>query len=389
LPGFGHWHKIKNVRGRAGAPSTESDTTMNRFCLTVLALLLLIVGAAAAQEFGSEPVSAGSITRLVPAQTVEFADAPVEAGDLINGWFALSSDGSHLVSMNRAGGLVLWDADGRWLDTYSIRGADGQPATVLDAAFSVDDSRVVSLHSDGAGYTIAVRDLADGALTLIPFPNAPDVPMTVWLDQSLPAVWLEVITADPRQPPYVLRLPLEQEGGPAVVQLPSGPEADPDAVVRIGRIAPPLAITSSAAGVVKLWNLQTGDVTAQVELGEVPSFGRVNELIGTHLAWRDNESQALHLLDFSTDQDRRVAALDGAYAQAILLSPAADVIVAVNLDLQPVVVAWDAATGVRYDLGEYHACGRTPDMVRLSRDGTTLVIGCDDGFEWWRVTGGG
>jgi hypothetical protein len=83
-----------------------------------------------------------------------------------------------------------------------------------------------------------------------------------------------------------------------------------------------------------------------------------------------------------------VAALDGAYAQAILLSPAADVILAVNLDLQPVVVAWDAATGTRYDLGEYRTCGRTPDMVRLSRDGSTLVIGCDTGFEWWRVSGG-
>jgi WD40 repeat protein len=361
---------------------------MTRYLALLVLMALLIAGTAAAQDSPSAPVSADNITRLQPVQTVEFADAPASAGDLINGWFALSSDGERLVSMNRAGGLVLWDADGRWLDTYSISGADSQPATVLDAAFSADDSRVVSLHSDGAGYTIAVRALDDGALTLIPFPNAPDVPMAVWMDESLPAVWLEVITADPRQPPYVLRLPLEQAGGPSVVQLPSGPEADPDAVVRIGRIAPPLAITSSAAGVVKLWNLQTGDAAAQVELGEVPSFGRVNELTGTHLAWRDNESRALHLLDFSSGQDRRVAALDGAYAQAILLSPAADVILAVNLDLQPVVVAWDAATGTRYDLGEYRTCGRTPDMVRLSRDGSTLVIGCDTGFEWWRVSGG-
>jgi hypothetical protein len=60
----------------------------------------------------------------------------------------------------------------------------------------------------------------------------------------------------------------------------------------------------------------------------------------------------------------------------------------VDVDDEPVVVAWDVATGQQYHLGTYRQCNRPPDMARLSEDGTTLVIACDTGLDIWRVTNG-
>ncbi|MFW5691150.1 MAG: hypothetical protein ACOCXZ_01505 [Chloroflexota bacterium] len=50
------------------------------------------------------------------------------------------------------------------------------------------------------------------------------------------------------------------------------------------------------------------------------------------------------------------------------------------------MIAWIVETGERIDLGTYRECSRQPDMVRLSTDGTTLVIGCDTGLDVWRVS---
>jgi hypothetical protein len=81
-----------------------------------------------------------------------------------------------------------------------------------------------------------------------------------------------------------------------------------------------------------------------------------------------------------------VAALGGDYVQWFFLTPAADVILAVNRDFDPVVLAWAVDSGRALDLGPYRPCTRPqPDMARLSADGTTLVIGCDTGLDIWRV----
>ena len=69
----------------------------------------------------------------------------------------------------------------------------------------------------------------------------------------------------------------------------------------------------------------------------------------------------------------------------LLLNSSASVIIGINVDLKPVVVAWNVVTGERIELGEYRSCDRQPDMVRLSVDDTTLVIGCDTGMDIWRV----
>ena len=108
-------------------------------------------------------------------------------------------------------------------------------------------------------------------------------------------------------------------------------------------------------------------------------------LDGRYFAWRDGESKALHLLDFETGKDRVIALLGGVYIPFLLLNFSASVIIGVNVDLKPIVIAWDTKTGEQLTLGEYRSCSRQPDMVRLSSDNTTVVIGCDKGFDIWRI----
>ena len=103
------------------------------------------------------------------------------------------------------------------------------------------------------------------------------------------------------------------------------------------------------------------------------------------LAWRDPDYQELHLLELTTGEDRLVAPLDGAYINYILVTPDADVILGVHVGAEPIVAAWAAATGERFDLGAYRECSRTPDMARLSGNAAVLVIGCDTGVDIWRV----
>ena len=167
-------------------------------------------------------------------------------------------------------------------------------------------------------------------------------------------------------------------------ELPSGPENDPDSFMRIGRIDPPLAITATKDALLKRWNLETGEVTASVQLDSLPAAGQVNA-DGSYFAWVDQKFEALHLLNFESKVDLVIAPLGGTYIPFLLLSAKADVIIGVNVGLEPDVVAWDIATGERIDLGNYRACNRQPDMVRLSKDGSTLVIGCDTGLDIWRV----
>jgi hypothetical protein len=136
---------------------------------------------------------------------------------------------------------------------------------------------------------------------------------------------------------------------------------------------------------VKRWNLEMDAPTATVELGSLPGVGQVNAS-GRYFVWGDAESTHLFLLDFETGENRLIAPLDGTYIPFLLLGVNADVAIGVNVGLEPTIVAWDTMTGERYDLGEYRTCNRQPDMVRLSRDGTTLVIGCDTGLDIWRIT---
>ncbi|MFP4323556.1 MAG: hypothetical protein ACLFTK_13975 [Anaerolineales bacterium] len=165
-------------------------------------------------------------------------------------------------------------------------------------------------------------------------------------------------------------------------------------VVRIGRVPLPLAVTAQEDGQVTRWNLAEGTPTATANAGDIAVFGAINisgnpfaPESGTHLAWRDPTSQALHLLDFQTGQNQTLAALDGDYIAHIQVARGADVVFGIDpASARGTISAWTVPDGTRYDLGAFRACTRQqPDMARVSPDGTALVIGCDEGLDIWRV----
>lgn len=253
-----------------------------------------------------------------------------------------------------------------------------------DAAFSPDGSLLASLHSDVEGYIAAARDMTTGEIVTLPFHENGDAPYAIWVEASNEALWLEVLPLDPETAPYVVRLPLDGGDSESFASVASNPSA----IVRIGRIPPPLAVTASVDGLVSLFDLERAELVASAQVDGVPQFGRINELGGNmYLAWSDSSAESLHLLNFATGEDRVVAPLEGAYIQAVLLAPAGDVILGVNVDFEPIILAWLSETGERIDLGAYRECSRTPDMARLSTDGRTLAVGCDTGLEFWRVGG--
>jgi hypothetical protein len=92
-------------------------------------------------------------------------------------------------------------------------------------------------------------------------------------------------------------------------------------------------------------------------------------------------------MNFATGDDKVVTQLEGLYIPFLFVNAQADIILGVNVDDQPVVNAWIAASGERLPLGLYRQCNRPPDMVKLSADSTTLIIGCDTGLDIWRGQG--
>ncbi len=339
----------------------------------------------------TEVMNAENIERLESVSRIDYAALSGEVGRIELGWFALSADGERLVVRNRDNELLVLDARGQVLDRYSVPGRDGLPATVLDADFDATGDTLASVHLDGMGYDVAYRQINYQHLQYFRFETS-DAPLRIWFDEQ---VWLEVSPNDPREGRYVERLlpgaldqyqPGATLSGDEVSTILSGPENDPGAFLRIGRIKAPLAVTTSQEGALKRWNLEAGEVTATAQVDSLPGAGQLNAS-GRYFVWRDAESNDLYVLDFETGDNRLIAPLNGAYVPFLLLTPDADAAIGVNVGLEPVVAAWDTATGEQYDLGEYRTCGRQPDMVRLSQDGTTLVIGCDTGLDIWRIAG--
>lgn len=358
-----------------------------------LTLSLVMIVPTAAQPENPPVITAETIANLQPvSQTVwELPDAQA----IPSGWFNLSPDGWTLVAGRGIAGATVWDvASGVFLSAYglNLENDPSAPPNLIDARFSPDSARVIALH--GAPYPdwpygVFVTEVSTGEMSALVIPADYGYPFRVWFDAEAPDryVWLEFQPDlfDPnigaRQ---VGKFDLTEVESPIIV--PSGPENDPDSIVRIGRIPAPLAITATEAGVVKLWDLQTNSVSEQVTLPVAPTFGRVNETEGVHFVWRDGASDSLHLLDFETGADVYIDKLNGDYIQALMISPSADVIIAVHRAETPSVSAWVVSTGEYLDLGLYwDACSRVPDMVALSDDGTRLVIGCDAGFEVWQV----
>ncbi|MBI1279457.1 MAG: hypothetical protein GC179_15110 [Anaerolineaceae bacterium] len=344
--------------------------------------------SATAQD--SNVITSENFRQLHSVSQINFVDWKAQVGTIENGWFTLNRDGSRIALMTRTGEVVIGDDSGNVVDQYSIPGGDDLPTSVQDVAFRVGYPVVVSVHTEGGAYYIAYRNYEVHQTEYFRFDTA-DVPLRIWDNGS---TWLEVSPADYTRSRYVQVFnPSEYEGSrinevlpPDLVhQFPSGPENDPDAFLRIGRIDPPMAITVSQDLIVKRWNLENGKVDATAPLSELPGAGQLS-YDGRYFTWRDGPSKALHLLDFTSGIDRMITVLEGKYIPFLLLNSSASVIIGVNVDLKSFVVAWDVQTGELAALGDYRSCSRQPDMVRLSDDSTTLVVGCDTGLDIWRVS---
>ncbi|MBK8135844.1 MAG: hypothetical protein IPK52_08400 [Chloroflexi bacterium] len=360
-----------------------------RFRVLFLMLLAVVAGSAARAQDAPTPISAGSVRELALARTVRYADfAPFPDGDAaqpLSGWFTLSPDGTKVAFVIH-GGVRIIRVDGAQIPDV---GWTRSEATVIDAHWDDASQRLAVIYQDADGYALSLwSEAATTTLTV----NEVGVPVRVWFDAEIPDyVWIEVTPApeDPDRSGFqVVRLDLSDPQNDAPLTLPTGPEHDFDSLVRIGRIPAPLAITATFTGAARRWDLQTGEITAEVELPATPTFGRVNETNGVEFAWRDEASTALHLLNFETGADKIIAPLDGDYIQALLLTPDASVILAVHRGDTPDLTAWITASGEEVALGRYDTsvCSRVPDMVQLARNGSRLVIGCDGGYQVWEIS---
>jgi WD40 repeat protein len=375
-----------------------------RIGILLVLIVMLASPASAKDEFGRPPliIDATNIGQLQSVKVIDFSGVLNDLGKFDIGWFVLSDNGNYVATYNHSQDVFLLDTLGNVVEKYSILGEEGLKAEFIDARFVAGLNEIVSLHFDGKDYLVVHSFAASKyPIETAKLPSLSGTPLNIWSEMNESfhppdyAIFLELASNSSNSPRKTVSLSAgccspfrflsgSPDGAPIVSEF-TAPESDLDALVRIGRVPPPFAVTSSADGVVKRWNLQTGDVTAQAKVEDGPVvFGQINAS-GSHLVWRDPESKSLHLLNFETGEDKIVAPLDGQYIQFMFLTVNADVIIGVNIDLQPIVVAWDVTTGRRYDLGEYRQCSRVPDMARLSKDGTTVVIGCDTGLDIWRV----
>ncbi len=342
-------------------------------CRIVLVIWLLVgVNLVRAQSV----ITADNIEQLRSVQHIDFDTLPVIAGEILNGQFFVNDNGSLLAIVNTQGQLVIMNDEGQLQEITDIILTDNDfPATFIDGAFG--DERFVAVHTIGNGYVVTIVDQA-GVQDNLTF-MTPDKPVAIW---SAPdAVWLEVISNEPNMPPYLVRL----IDGEATIE-PFAPAQVENVVVRIGRLALPQAVIVTDNNEVQHWNLETGALIGQVRTAETPLYGHM--LPGSdHMVWRDPASTTLHMLNFATGEDLIVTQLDGSYIPFLFMNASADAVLGVNVDDEPVVVAWIVEQGDRLPLGLYRQCNRPPDKVILSADSTTLIIGCDTGLDIWRNQG--
>lgn len=381
-------------------------TLFMRFIL----LTILFVGMSiSAQDTTSyEVITSSNMLRLQPVHQLDFSDdffvpainpnsidQPLDANFDI-GWFVYSSPADRFLLLDNI--QTLHAAFSSGATTFSV-----ERSNVIDAV-AFDEAMFAVLLTGEDGYQLWYEDFnLYGGISQRMRVESDNIPAAIWItcqddaNEGGQDCHANIEVNDGSISSIVTFPPLTATGGEVVnLELVEGelaqsiytPAQDDEAVVRIGRIPLPYVVTSSLDGLVKLWNIEAGELLYEVDnsTGEPSVFGNINA-DAAHLVWRDNANQSLYLLDFETGENRFIDNLDGAYAQWYFLSNDASAIIAVNLGGEPNVVVWDTATGERTDLGNYRNCERPqPDMARLSEDGTTLIIGCDTGLDIWRIT---
>ncbi|MBI5930426.1 MAG: hypothetical protein HY862_14035 [Chloroflexi bacterium] len=353
-------------------------------CL-VLMVLLVILAPAQAQQSVYPVITAENIRDLQSAQQIDFVTLP---DDLVaaSGLFVINSDASKIVTFgNEAGGpplsrAILWGysenlsvvpiTDGSIFRTLSGDGAclyTGYQGYVEVYHLDADEDTPVRMNLNAATDFVNELWLEDPSICSDTF----YVEVTDVLGQT--AVW-QLNMAESDATPIL--------GYDHLFNVP-----DKEMAARVGRVPPPFALTMDFDGNLYRWSMAHNTLTATVPVGELAMFGAINQY-GTHYVWLTQDYDALHLVDFEAQSDREVASLgEGFYISHLKLTNRADVIIGVDpKDASGTVSAWLVETSERVDLGPYRQCNRIqPDLVQLSSDGTSLVIGCDTGLDIWRV----
>ncbi len=348
---------------------------MRHVCAVVCLMVSLLLTTAAniAQESGGA-ISAENLHRLRPHGRIDFAgfEAKLEIG-----WFAANEDATEFLLFGQSGEIYdisFSDDSLRWLN----RREQGAQSFALIDGIQVQGEPII-LHQLEDQYFINENKLRKS-----------HVPVALYHGISEGDLFVEA-TDDNGQTQF-LRYRLDRETGDLSLQdvIPFPDRVGDAPAMRIGRINFPVVIVSALAESRLYFDIYPDSFSEvgakEFQLVNGPAvFGAVNAPAASHLAWTNPSREQLKLLDLGTGENRIVAALGGAYPQYLLLSQDASAILAVNLDFQPAVVAWNAESGQRYDLGLYRECGRIPDKVEISRDGRALIIGCDTGLDIWRV----
>lgn len=347
--------------------------------LSLLLIASMVFSPALAQETITPVINAKNIHQLKPVYQIDFSDLPAESGQVQNGWFALRQDGESLAVVNRANQIIFWDAIHGFSQPFSpfCPEDDGKPGTFVDGTFGPIGFSAAYI-SGGKAYTVVY---AGENMNLSLICGWKDLPVRIW--QTEDRIWQEMIPQDGITFPYITSLPVGADVASAQ-NLSTGPENDPDSFLRIGRIEPPFAVTITQTNTAQTWNLNQGTIQQKAQLPTLPGMGALTP-DGRFFGWRDGDSEGLYLLDFSTRENHRVADLGGQYIPFLLISRDGDIMFSVDGAEQPNLIAWDTLTGERWDLGQRRSCNRQPDLVRISQDGTTLVIGCDQGIQIWRI----
>ena len=114
---------------------------------TIIVLIILNMSRLVAQEV----ITVDNISRLESTARIDF---PTDAFE--TGWFVVSDDARYAATVSLESAVVIWDLPTqRVSETYTVTGADGLPARVINADFAEDTHLLAAIHNDGATNFIA------------------------------------------------------------------------------------------------------------------------------------------------------------------------------------------------------------------------------------------
>jgi hypothetical protein len=325
--------------------------------IMILGIMVMLTSGVYAQE--NELISAENLGRLQSVQHIDYADFDA---DIEIGWFIANDVATEFVVFDNDSNLYRMADDSDITEIWRyIDESDEQLFAVIDGTFAFEEFYLLYII-DGNYWIDNTPFMGEG------------VPLA--LDHDDNALYVEA-QIDSELVVYQLNESLMIQSEFIIPSDASQP------IMRVGRLRLPIIVQSSFDGGIDIFYFDSLMGRYEI-LDAMAVFGNINADT-THFAWSDPNSTYLNLLDIETGENKIIANLNGAYAQYYLLSHDASLIIAVNVNFVSNVIAWDVNTGTRYDLGAYRECKRIPDKVKLSADGTTLIIGCDTGLELWRI----